>query len=95
MDTHDPDIHTPDTHAPDTHAPDTPASRDCAGHRWTWRSTIAGAVAGGVVAASVAVPVTWATLRGDEEDPAQQTTTSASGAGLAELPAAPSWDHLA
>lgn len=27
---------------------------------WSWRATLAGAVAGGVIAASVAVPVTWA-----------------------------------
>ncbi len=27
---------------------------------WSWRSTVAGAVAGGVIAASVAVPITWA-----------------------------------
>ncbi|WP_051551543.1 S1C family serine protease [Nocardioides sp. URHA0020] len=31
---------------------------------WSWRSTLAGAVAGGVIAASVAVPVSWAFAHG-------------------------------
>ncbi|QWF22570.1 S1C family serine protease [Nocardioides sp. LMS-CY] len=31
---------------------------------WSWRATLAGAVAGGVLAASVAVPVTWALSHG-------------------------------
>ena len=36
-------------------------------HRgWRWRATIAGAVAGGVLAASVAVPVTWAVTHVDQ-----------------------------
>ncbi len=37
-----------------------------AAHRagWSWRSTLAGAVAGGVIAASVAVPVSWAVAHG-------------------------------
>lgn len=63
-------------------------------HRWTWRDTLAGAVAGGVLAASVAVPATWAALRGEDQDALAQTTTSASGDGPTELPQAPSWDQL-
>ncbi|MFC7497165.1 MULTISPECIES: S1C family serine protease [unclassified Nocardioides] len=43
--------------------------------RWTWRSTLAGAVAGGVVAASVAVPVTWA-FADRESTPAAADTPS-------------------
>src|SRR6478735_1343861 len=37
-----------------------------AAHRggWSWRSSLAGAVAGGVIAASVAVPVSWALASG-------------------------------
>ncbi|MDF1605336.1 trypsin-like peptidase domain-containing protein [Nocardioides sp. YIM 152315] len=42
-------------------APPEPAAR--AG--WSWRATVAGAVAGGVIAASVAVPVTWALDRSE------------------------------
>lgn len=41
---------------------------------WSWRATVAGAVAGGVLAASVAVPVTWAVTRIATE-PASDTTT--------------------
>ncbi|CAI9401823.1 S1C family serine protease [Nocardioides sp. T2.26MG-1] len=92
------DIETPDT-APvaDSATPLPPA------HRWTWRSTLAGAVAGGVLAASVAVPVTWATLRDDSRDAVAQTTTSATGddltddltEGSTQLPQPPSWDQLA
>lgn len=33
---------------------------------WSWRSGLAGAVAGGVIAASVAVPVSWALASGDQ-----------------------------
>jgi S1-C subfamily serine protease len=39
---------------------------------WSWRATVAGAVAGGVIAASVAVPVTWA-LNRSEPNPAADT----------------------
>src|SRR6478735_7713290 len=37
-----------------------------AAHRggWSWRSSLAGAVAGGVIAASIAVPVSWALASG-------------------------------
>src|SRR6478735_4773005 len=42
---------------------------------WSWRSSIAGAVAGGVIAASVAVPVSWALAHGGQ-------------AGVADAPAA-------
>ena len=67
--------------------------------RWTWRGSLAGAVAGGVLAASVAVPVTWATLHEDGADGTTQQTTSASGtspaSGLDELPQPPTWGGLA
>lgn len=39
---------------------------------WSWRSSIAGAVAGGVIAASIVVPVSWALAHGSD------STTSAS-----------------
>src|SRR4051812_32792813 len=55
---------------------ETPSRKD---PRWTWRSTLAGAVAGGVLAASVAVPVTWATTRSDHATaaaPAASTPTA-------------------
>ena len=44
--------------------------------RWTWRSSLAGAVAGGVLAASVAVPITWATMREDHTGAASTATTT-------------------
>ena len=44
---------------------------------WSWRATIAGAVAGGVLAASVAVPVTWALNRTDSVTAADAPTQSA------------------
>lgn len=91
------DIETPDTAPVADSATPLPAA-----HRWTWRSTLAGAVAGGVLAASVAVPVTWATLRDDSRDAVAQTTTSATGddgaddsTDSAQLPQPPSWDQLA
>ena len=69
----------------DTETPDSPPAP-----HWTWCTTPAGGVAAGVLAASVAVPVTWATLRGDDTgaatSAATRQTTSASGDGLAELP---------
>jgi S1-C subfamily serine protease len=55
--------------APSAHPTSHPTS-----HRggWSWRSSIAGAVAGGVIAASIVVPVSWALAHGSD------TTTSAS-----------------
>ncbi|HEY0952776.1 hypothetical protein, partial [Nocardioides sp.] len=75
-----------------THTPDRPTSDASArrpGHR-TWRGPLAGAIAGGVLAASVAVPVTWATLRDDGTDTVAQQTTSASGTDLEDLQS-PAW----
>jgi S1-C subfamily serine protease len=53
----------------------TPLEREVAPRRgWRWRGVVAGAVAGGVLAASVAVPVTWAFARVDAP-----TTSASSG----------------
>ena len=41
-----------------------PAPVRAARSGWSWRSSLAGAVAGGVIAASVAVPVSWALASG-------------------------------
>ena len=50
---------------------------------WRWRGAVAGAVAGGVLAASVAVPVTWALARID------QPVTASSGPAAPQQGAAP------
>ncbi|GAA4703753.1 S1C family serine protease [Nocardioides conyzicola] len=51
-----------------------PATAHRAG--WSWRSSLAGAVAGGVIAASIAVPVSWAFAH----DSGQTTTADAPAA---------------
>ncbi|MBZ5739458.1 S1C family serine protease [Nocardioides mangrovi] len=54
-----------------------PAAQPAARHGWAWKATIAGAVAGGVLAASVAVPVTWALNRSDSTATASAPSQSA------------------
>ena len=54
-------------------APSHPAQRSA---DWSWRSTLAGAVAGGVIAASVAVPVTLMALHA-QESPVSSAAPSA------------------
>ncbi len=60
---HNPYVSTPSTPppagAPAYAMPPTPPRRS----GWHWRETVAGVVAGGVLAASVAVPATWALTR--------------------------------
>lgn len=51
---------------------------------WSWRSTLVGAVAGGVLAASVAVPVTWAVT-----SIATQPEATDAPSGQAETPTVP------
>lgn len=56
--------------------PSAPAAPPTTGRRsgWSWRAGLAGAVAGGVLAASVAVPITWALGRTDTEPAASAAT---------------------
>jgi len=60
--------------------------------RWTWRGTLAGALAGGLLVAGVTVPVTWAALRDGDAGRATQQTTEA--AGLDDLPEPPTSEWL-
>jgi len=52
---------------------------------WSWRATVAGAVAGGVLAASVAVPVTWAITR-IAMDPASSSSSAQQTPTLPQTP---------
>jgi hypothetical protein len=53
-----------------------------------WRSTVAGAVAGGLCAASVAVPVTWA-LSPDDQPVSSTGTTADAGSTAPQTPMPP------
>ncbi|WP_156391116.1 MULTISPECIES: S1C family serine protease [unclassified Nocardioides] len=59
-----------------------PAPVRAARSGWSWRSSLAGAVAGGVIAASVAVPVSWALASGG----GQSTVADAPATAPQQLP---------
>lgn len=66
-------------------APAPPAPRT----GWSWHSTLVGAVAGGVIAASVAVPVTWALNHTDDPVAASAAPTAPTAPTAPSLPQQP------